>query len=68
MKTDSSSSDSSSSHSSSGGSPPFPQIDIIGAVMNDDCLESKRGKLSGLLYTVLRATIVHSAVHTPEQA
>jgi len=41
MKTDSSSSDSSSSHTSSGASPPFPQIDIIGAVMNNDCLESK---------------------------
>ena len=37
---------------------PFPQIDIIGAVVR------VRGKLSGLFCAILCATIVHSAMHT----
>jgi len=31
---------------------------------NGDCLEGKRGKLSGLIYAILCATIVHSAMST----
>ena len=31
---------------------------------NDDCLEGKREKLSGLFYAVLCAAIVLSAMHT----
>ena len=31
---------------------------------NGDCLESNRGKLSGLFCAILCATIVHSAMHT----
>jgi len=41
--------------------PPFPQIDIIGAVM---FVWRVRGKLSGLFCAILCATIVHSAMHT----
>jgi len=42
-------------------SPPFPQIDIIRAVV---IVWRVRGKLSGLFCAVLCATIVHSAMHT----
>ena len=41
--------------------PPFPQIDIIGAVM---IVWRAEGKLSGLFYAVLCATIVHNELHT----
>ena len=41
--------------------PPFPQIDIIGAVV---IVWSEGGKLSGLFCAILCATIVHSAMHT----
>ena len=41
--------------------PPFPQIDIIGAVV---IVWRVRGKLSGLFCAILCATIVHSAMHT----
>jgi len=41
--------------------PPFPQIDIIGAVV---IVWRARGKLSGLFCAVLCATSVHSEVHT----
>ena len=40
---------------------PFPQIDIIGAVV---IVWRVRGKLSGLFCAILCATIVHSAMHT----
>jgi len=42
-------------------SPPFPQIDIIGAVV---IVWRVRGTLSGLFCAILCATIVHSATHT----
>ena len=41
--------------------PPFPQIDIIGAMM---IVWRVRGKLSGLFCAILCATIVHSELHT----
>ena len=44
-----------------GRSPPFPQIDIIGAVV---IVWRVRGKLSGLFCAILCATIVHSVMHT----
>jgi len=44
--------------------PPFPQIDIIRAMM---IVWRARGKLSGLFCAVLYATIVHSELHTHEQ-
>jgi len=40
---------------------PFPQIDIIGAMV---IVWRVRGKLSGLFCAILCATIVHSAMHT----
>jgi len=40
---------------------PFPQIDIIRAVV---IVWRVRGKLSGLFCAILCATIVHSAMHT----
>ena len=44
-----------------GSVPPFPQIDIIRAVV---IVWRVRGKLSGLFCAILCATIVHSAMHT----
>jgi len=41
--------------------PPFPQIDIIGAVV---IVWREEGKLSGLFCAILCAIIVHSAMHT----
>jgi len=43
------------------GPSPFPQIDIIGAMV---IVWRVRGKLSGLFCAILCATIVHSAMHT----
>jgi len=40
---------------------PFPQIDIIGAML---IVWRVRGKLSGLFCAILCAAIVHSAMHT----
>ena len=40
---------------------PFPQINIIGAMV---IVQRVRGKLSGLFCAILCATIVHSAMHT----
>ena len=42
-------------------SRPFPQIDIIGAVV---IVWRVRGKLSGQFCAILCATIVHGAMHT----
>ena len=44
--------------------PPFPQVDIIGAMV---IVWRARGKISGLFCAILCATIVHSAVRTHEQ-
>jgi len=41
--------------------PPFPQIDIIGAMV---IVCRVRGKLSGLFFAILCTTVVHSAMHT----
>jgi len=40
---------------------PFPQVDIIGAMV---IVRREEGKLSGLFCAILCATIVHSAMHT----
>ena len=42
--------------------PPFPQIDIIGAVM---IVWRVRGKLSGLFYAVVCAAIMHTHMNRP---
>ena len=41
--------------------PPFPQIDIIGAMV---IVWRVRGKIISLFCAILCATIVHSAMHT----